>query len=361
MTSEAVDPFSWVGETIDGKYRVEAVVGEGGFGVVYRAVHLGFDERVAVKCLRVPENLRGDNQERFYESFMAEGRLLHRLSRASSGVVQALDVGATTSPSGVWTPYIVLEWLEGRSLEDDLDLREAQELGGRSISETVALLDPVARAIATAHEQGIAHRDLKPANLFFTDVGGRTTVKVLDFGIAKVMTEAAENGSAFEETGHSLKAFTAHYGAPEQFSRRYGATGPWTDVFALALLVRRGRYRSPRARGRGRARAVRCVGRSGPPPHAFGDGRGRTGGPTEGVAQGVGGAAQGALPGRRRLLERHSHRHGGKVTVAIPVSADGTVAFDLRHRAGDVATHAGLRGDSRRREHRPTVERPATR
>lgn len=236
MPSSASDPFSWVEHTIDGKYRVEALVGEGGFGVVYRATHLGFDERVAVKCLRVPESLAGDGQEKFYDSFMDEGRLLHRLSRATSGVVQALDVGATVSPNGIWTPYIVLEWLEGRSLEDDLNQREEAGLGGRSIEEAVALLDPVARAIAMAHEQGIVHRDLKPANLFFTDVGGRTTMKVLDFGIAKVMTEAAENDSAFESTGHSLKAFTAHYGAPEQFSRRYGATGPWTDVFALALL-----------------------------------------------------------------------------------------------------------------------------
>ena len=88
-----------------------------------------------------------------------------------------------------------------------------------------------------AHEQGIAHRDIKPANLFIAEVGGRQTVKVLDFGIAKVITETASLTRAFEMTGRSLQAFTARYGSPEQFSRRYGATGPWTDVFALALVL----------------------------------------------------------------------------------------------------------------------------
>ncbi len=77
---------------------------------------------------------------------------------------------------------------------------------------------------------------MKPANLFIAEVGGRTTVKVLDFGIAKVLTETASLTKAYEATGRSLQAFTPRYGAPEQFSRRYGATGPWTDVFALALV-----------------------------------------------------------------------------------------------------------------------------
>ena len=99
---------------MEGKYRIDAVVGEGGFGVVYRARHLGFEENVAVKCLRMPEALLGEERERFFTSFLAEGRLLHRLSRSTAGIVQALDVGAAVSPKGIWTPYIVLEWLQGK-------------------------------------------------------------------------------------------------------------------------------------------------------------------------------------------------------------------------------------------------------
>ena len=236
MASAPGDPFGWVGATADGKYQVEECVGEGGFGVVYRAKHLGFGEMVAFKCLRVPEDLKDEDRERFFESFMHEGKLQHQLSRMTAGIVQALDVGAVNSPNGTWTPYLVLEWLQGRTLEEDMDDRHQLGMRGRPVHEAIALLDPVARALELAHEQGVAHRDVKPANLFLATIGGRQTIKVLDFGIAKVITETASVSQAFEATGRTLQAFTAHYGAPEQFARRFGATGPWTDVFALALV-----------------------------------------------------------------------------------------------------------------------------
>jgi serine/threonine-protein kinase len=233
---ETLDLFGWVGATVDGKYRVDAVVGQGGFGIVYRAHHLGFDQTVALKCLKLPQTLMGAERDRFRETFLAEGRLLHQLSRADAGIVQALDLGAAVSPNKRWTPYLVLEWLEGRPLDRDFAERRASGAGGRSINEAIGLLTSAARALAVAHAQGVAHRDIKPANLFLADVAGRTVVKVLDFGIAKVMSESESVTRAFEETGASPGAFTARYGAPEQFSRRFGATGPWTDVFALALV-----------------------------------------------------------------------------------------------------------------------------
>ncbi len=213
------------------------MVGRGGFGVVYRAHHLGFNEKVAVKCLRIPQTLRGPARDEFEQNFLAEGRLLHQLSRSTAGIVQALDVGAVVSPNKIWTPFIVLEWLDGQSLDVNFAERLAAGQGGRSLKAAVELLDSAARALALAHEQGIAHRDIKPANLFLAEVGGRKTLKVLDFGIAKVMTESESFSKAFEETGASLQAFTARYGSPEQFSRRYGATGPWSDVFSLALVL----------------------------------------------------------------------------------------------------------------------------
>src|SRR5690349_19561661 len=114
------DPFGWVGHTVAGKFRVEAFIAEGGFGVVYRALHVGFDAPVALKCLKLPARLQGGDRERFLEAFHAEGRLLHQLSRATTGIVQALDVGAAVSPSGTWTPYLALEWLEGAPLDVDL-------------------------------------------------------------------------------------------------------------------------------------------------------------------------------------------------------------------------------------------------
>ncbi|HKO52575.1 MAG TPA: serine/threonine-protein kinase, partial [Polyangiaceae bacterium] len=237
MTDSGEDPFDWVGATLDGKYQVDAVVGRGGFGVVYRAHHLGFNEKVAIKCLRIPRTLSGAARDEFEKNFLAEGRLLHQLSRSTAGIVQALDVGALVSPNKTWTPFIVLEWLDGQSLAENFAERLRTGLGGRTPKAAIELLDSAARALSLAHEQGIAHRDIKPANLFLAEVGGRKTLKVLDFGIAKVVTESESFTKAFEETGASLQAFTARYGSPEQFSRRYGATGPWSDVFSLALVL----------------------------------------------------------------------------------------------------------------------------
>ena len=230
------DPFGWVGATVDGKYRVDEVVGHGGFGIVYRAHHLGFEEKVALKCLKLPKELQGGDRDRFRDSLVAEGRLLLQLSRATTGVVQALDVGAVVSPSKIWTPYLVLEWLEGTPLDRDLLQRRQNSEGGRSLAEALELLDGAVRALGVAHGMGIAHRDIKPANMFLVEVAGKRTIKVLDFGIAKVLAESDSVTRAFEETGGTVQAFTARYGAPEQFSRRFGATGPWTDVFALALV-----------------------------------------------------------------------------------------------------------------------------
>src|SRR4051812_28000456 len=99
MTELRADPFGWAGATIDGKYRVDEVAGEGGFGVVSRGHHLGFNEPVAVKVLKLPAAIEGAERERFHQNFLAEGRLLHRLSRGHAGIVQALDVGAAIAPS----------------------------------------------------------------------------------------------------------------------------------------------------------------------------------------------------------------------------------------------------------------------
>ncbi|WP_437542415.1 bifunctional serine/threonine-protein kinase/formylglycine-generating enzyme family protein [Sorangium sp. So ce367] len=231
------DPFGWVGATIGGKYRLDAVVGEGGFGVVYRGQHLGFDEPVAVKCLKLLGSLAPAERASFQRMLLDEGRLLHRLSRASAGIVQALDTGAAVSPSGEWTPYLVLEWLHGVPLDREIAERRARGEAARPLAEAVALLAPAAYALDVAHAQGVAHRDVKPANLFLAEIGGRRTMKVLDFGIAKVLGELSSMTQAMAETGSALRAFTVHYGAPEQFHHRFGATGPWTDVFALALVL----------------------------------------------------------------------------------------------------------------------------
>jgi len=235
------DPFGWVGATIDGRYRVERVVGEGGFGVVYRAVHLTFGEPVAVKCLKLGSSATGPLRDRFREHFLAEGKLLQRLSTVTPNVVQARDAGIAESPRGQWSPFLVLEWLEGRTLANDFAEREQHGMGPRSLLEAIELLDPAARAIDIAHSgslgEVIAHRDLKPENLFLAQVGGAWMLKVLDFGVAKVMGDVAGLSAASATTGIAPRAFSAAYGAPEQFEPVLGPTGPWSDVYSLALVL----------------------------------------------------------------------------------------------------------------------------
>jgi len=228
------DPLGLVGSTIADKYAVQAMVGEGGFAVVYRAEHIVWKRPVAVKVFKSLDLLPAD-RARLVEEFIREGALLADLSERSSAIVQARDVGTWTPPRGEPVPYMVLEWLEGTTLEDMLDAERAQGKPLRSLNETLVLLAPVAEALTLAHERGIAHRDVKPANVFILNEGGGA--KLLDFGIAKVVQEAQARAGAFQKTGGQATSFTPLYGAPEQFNRGYGATGPWTDVYALALMM----------------------------------------------------------------------------------------------------------------------------
>ncbi|WP_434041437.1 MULTISPECIES: protein kinase domain-containing protein [Sorangium] len=234
---QLTDPFGWVGSTLDTKVAIESVAGEGGFGVVYRGVHLGFELPVAVKCLRIPPGLGAQDRQALLAQFRAEARLLHRLSRRTASIVQALDIGAATAPGGQWTPYIVMEWLEGETLAGDLRRLRAAGEEPRGIGEAIRLLAPAAGALAIAHEEKVSHRDVKPANLFLARSGSSTTLKILDFGIAKVLSEATLQGTLGTQPGTALPPFTPQYGAPEQFSGRFGPTGPWTDVFAMALVL----------------------------------------------------------------------------------------------------------------------------
>jgi formylglycine-generating enzyme required for sulfatase activity len=231
------DPLALVGTTVAEKYAVERVVGEGGFAVVYRARHTLWNRPVAIKVFRALGGLGAEQRVQLIESFIQEGRLLAELSERSAAICQARDVGTLVTEGGRELPYMVLEWLEGRTLEHVLDDERAARLPGRTAREALQLLEPVAEALALAHRKGIAHRDVKPANIFILgDARGECTVKLLDFGIAKVVQDAQCIGGAFAQTQGVVSSFTPAYGAPEQFSRTHGATGPWTDVFALALI-----------------------------------------------------------------------------------------------------------------------------
>ena len=233
MTS-ATDPLGLVGTTIAGKYAIESVVGQGGFATVFRAQHILWKRPVAVKVFTALGDVAEDQRDKLLQDFIQEGALLADLSEKSTAIVQARDIGMFATSAGDSVPYMVLEWLDGKTLESVLEQERAQNRPLRSLEDTVRLLDPVAEALALAHSKGIAHRDVKPANIFvLADASGG--VKLLDFGIAKVVQDVQKMG--FGKTAGHITSFTPLYGAPEQFNRAYGSTGPWTDVFALALVV----------------------------------------------------------------------------------------------------------------------------
>lgn len=236
--SSTRDPIGIVGSTIAEKYRIERLVGEGGFAVVYRAQHTIWNQPVAIKFFNGLSNAPVDQRDQFKDQFIQEGALLTELSSQTASIVQARDVGTYTSPDGQWMPYMVLEWLDGSALDELLEKERASGAGPWALEEVVKTLAQVANALDVAHGKGIAHRDIKPANLFVLgNPHQNPTLKVLDFGVAKMMTDNTQLKAAMAKTGTNITSFTPQYGAPEQFSRSYGATGPWTDVFALALVA----------------------------------------------------------------------------------------------------------------------------
>ncbi len=230
------DGFGLVGSTLDTKYRVDEVVGEGGFGIVYRGFHLVFEHPVAIKCLLIPASFDTAAQRLFLDRFKEEGKLLSRLSQHPN-ITRVFDFGETWTDKGTAVPYLVLEWLTGSDLEVLLQRRVEQGLGPYSEQQAVSLLRPVIDAIGLAHRAGVAHRDLKPSNILLTQTLQGATLKVLDFGVAKAMQAGEVTAASARKTTGLFRAYSPAYGAPEQFrSSVYGATGPWTDVHALGLL-----------------------------------------------------------------------------------------------------------------------------
>jgi serine/threonine-protein kinase len=213
------DPL--VGKTLDDKYRLEARLGVGGMGTVYRARHLLIDRTVAVKVLSQRFVEDDAAQMRFRREAKAAGRLQH------PNAVAVTDFGQTADGY----VYIVMELLEGRTLREIL-AKEAPLDTARS----VALMLQAAAAVAAAHEAGIIHRDLKPANIFVVqNAEVPSVVKVLDFGIAKLAAETLE-----EEDAHTLTQVGAMIGTPRYMSPEQcdGAElTPAADVYSLGVIL----------------------------------------------------------------------------------------------------------------------------
>jgi len=166
---------SLVGQMLDGKYKIEREIGKGGMGTVYLATHVGTERPVALKVIASEFMQRLEFVERFRREARAAGRLRH------PNVVNVTDFGFAGTKTGE-AAYLVMEYLDGCTLGEILE--EEKRL---PLSWTLDILEQVCSAVQEAHEQGIIHRDLKPDNIWLEpNQRGGYTVKVLDFGIAKL-------------------------------------------------------------------------------------------------------------------------------------------------------------------------------
>jgi len=207
-----------VGDLIAGKYRIERPLGEGGMGVVVLARHEQLDQLVAIKCMHVRPGLPDDAVTRF----LREARAVAKLR--GENVARVIDVD--TLEDG--TPYIVMEYLEGRDLSDVLDATAI------AVPDAVDYVLQACVALAEAHAQGIVHRDLKPANLFLTHKpDGSPLVKVLDFGVSKLR---AEDDPASPTTRTGTIMGSPLYMPPEQ-ARSSKDVDHRADIWALGAVL----------------------------------------------------------------------------------------------------------------------------
>lgn len=219
------DLESLVGTTLDGAYYVEALLGRGGMGAVFRARHVLLGDTVAIKTL--PRELASSPE--WLSRFRREGQAARKFRHEHAVSVHDLRV----SSDGL--VYMVLEYVAGHTLRDEIRHR-----GRLRPDEAVELLLPVARALDAAHDAGVIHRDLKPDNVMIADDGTRRIAKLLDLGIAK-LRETTANETITNLTTFGQVLGTPGYMSPEQWGIR-PADGALqidgrTDVYSLAVTV----------------------------------------------------------------------------------------------------------------------------
>ena len=212
-----------IGEILDGKFRIERVIGEGAVGLVVEATHLDLGERVAIKFLRPAKRGRADQVTRFAREARAAARL------NSEHVAHVIDVGEL--PNG--DPYMVMELLQGRDLDQVLNAT-----GAILNTATAALyIIQACEALAEAHSVGIVHRDIKPANLFLVERGGTLPIiKLLDFGISKAALTGEYTDIVVAETKTTAIMGTPYYMAPEQV-RSTRDVDHRADIWALGAVL----------------------------------------------------------------------------------------------------------------------------
>ncbi|HEY3494278.1 MAG TPA: protein kinase [Polyangiaceae bacterium] len=208
----ATDPY--IGKVVAERYLVEVLLGVGSMGLVYRCRHTVLDKTVALKIIR--QDLAQDDET--VSRFVTEAKAASAIG--SKHIVDVLDFGKL--PDGA--TYIVMEYLEGVTLGEAMDAP-----GGLSIGDSLDIGVQIAEALGAAHAAGVVHRDMKPDNVFLLQSEGGYFVKVLDFGIAKVL----HSGQKLTVAGSVIG--TPHYMSPEQATG--GRTDATTDIYSLGVML----------------------------------------------------------------------------------------------------------------------------
>jgi serine/threonine protein kinase len=207
------DPL--IGVVLDGRYRIERMLGEGGMGVVYRATHAVIGKPLAIKVLRAEVSKDADVVARFKQEAQSATAI------GNEHIIDITDFGALPDRS----TYFVMEFLDGVSLTAALE--QSRPIAA---ARTIDIGKQLCEALGAAHERGIVHRDLKPDNIYLIKRHGSTDfVKVLDFGIAKV-------GGATSKLTKAGQVFgTPHYMSPEQAAG--SSVDHRTDIYALGVIL----------------------------------------------------------------------------------------------------------------------------
>jgi eukaryotic-like serine/threonine-protein kinase len=204
-------------------YEIVSVLGEGGMGTVYQAVHPIMGRKAAIKVLK-PELARDESLvRRFFNEARAANAIRH------PNIIDIIDVGMVPEEN---VPYMLMELLEGESLSARLE-----RVGCLSVEAAIDVASQTASALEAAHAKGIVHRDLKPDNLFLIPdpmIASGERVKVLDFGIAKLRDDL-RGGSAQTRTGAVMG--TATYMSPEQCQGQIDRIDQRTDIYALGIIL----------------------------------------------------------------------------------------------------------------------------
>lgn len=219
MTESQENPLSRMevkpGDLVGGRYEIVRLLGAGGMGAVYEARHKVINRVVAIKVLHPQIAMHPQYAGRFLQEAKAAAELSHK------HIVQLTDYGLDGE-----RPYMVMEYLHGESFGATLK-RE----GRLPIERVVAVMDPVLRALAFAHDRGVIHRDIKPDNIFLAkDDEGEVTPKIVDFGIAKRQDESVQLTTAGAALG------TPAYMAPEQIMASKSVT-PAADQYAVGVTM----------------------------------------------------------------------------------------------------------------------------